>query len=80
MYCNHCLPCPVGIDIGETTRLLDRMEAPASGFDPSVLRASYAALSAHAGDCIACGVCESRCPFGVGVIRNMERAAVVFGK
>ncbi len=80
MYCNHCLPCPVGIDIGETTRILDRMEAPSSGFDPAVLRDAYAALPASAGDCIACGVCESRCPFKVGVIRNMERAAAVFGR
>lgn len=80
MYCNHCLPCPVGIDIGETTRLLDRMESSAAGFGEDTLRAAYAALPSPAGSCIECGACESRCPFHVGVIGNMQRAATVFGK
>ncbi len=78
MYCNHCLPCPAGIDIGETTRILDRSESPRSGFDPDALRGAYAALPAPAGACTACGACESRCPFDIGVIDNMRRAAALF--
>lgn len=30
VYCNHCLPCPVGIDIGRTIRLLDKVLAASS--------------------------------------------------
>ena len=43
-YCNHCLPCPAGIDIGKTTRLLD---AAAGGASPA-LAAEYARLPAPA--------------------------------
>ena len=80
MYCNHCLPCPVGIDIAETTRLLDRMEALGEDFDPVALRIAYAELPEYAGNCITCGDCEARCPFHVEVIANMRRAAAMFGQ
>ena len=42
-------------------------------------RGHYAALDAHAGDCIGCGACEKRCPFSVPVMKNMRLAAQTFG-
>jgi Fe-S oxidoreductase len=30
-------------------------------------------------ECIKCGICETRCPFGVKVRENMEKAKSVFG-
>ena len=74
MYCNHCLPCPVGIDIGATTRILDT--AGDSPDEKTV--AEYAALSVNAAACNECGECETRCPFGVEIIANMTRATAVF--
>jgi uncharacterized protein len=73
-YCNHCLPCPAHIDIGQTLRLLDLAE---SGITPD-LRAAYAALPAPAGDCTACGACEARCPFGVPTVSRIAEAARTF--
>ncbi|MEG0146405.1 MAG: 4Fe-4S binding protein, partial [Clostridia bacterium] len=29
-------------------------------------------------DCIGCGACEKRCPFGVSVITRMKQAAQLF--
>lgn len=78
MYCNHCLPCPAGIDIASVTKYLDL--ARQHGGAPDTVRAHYAALTAHGGDCIACGKCEERCPFAVPVRENMRGAAEVFGK
>jgi predicted aldo/keto reductase-like oxidoreductase len=75
MYCNHCLPCPVNIDIAATTRLLD--SARQQGVTPA-LAAAYAGLPAPASSCLMCGDCESRCPFGVAVQVNMEQAAELF--
>jgi len=74
VYCNHCLPCPQVIDIGHTMRLLDA--AHLTG--PTPLRAEYEAMAANAADCIGCGDCESRCPFGVEVVSRMEETAGIF--
>lgn len=75
-YCGHCAPCPAGIDIAMVNKLLDlakmQQETPAS------LREHYNNLSANAADCIACGGCETRCPFGVHVIERMVEAKEVF--
>jgi predicted aldo/keto reductase-like oxidoreductase len=73
-YCNHCLPCPVVIDIGQVNRLLDLAEL---GLTAS-LRAAYAALPVLASACTECGACTKRCPFGVDVVPRMRKAARVF--
>lgn len=78
MYCNHCLPCPQSIDIAAVNKYLDLVELdrrPAAS-----VAAHYAALGATAADCIGCGACEARCPFGVAVCERMARAVDVFGK
>ena len=77
MYCGHCAPCPKGIDVAAVTKFLNL--ARAQGSVPETVREHYAALSAKAGDCIACGACEKRCPFGVRIIENMQAAKSVFG-
>jgi hypothetical protein len=76
VYCNHCLPCPAEIDIAAMNRLFDR--ARIQGVD-AALRQAYAAMPANADDCLACGDCESRCPFGVAVVERMEAAGELFG-
>lgn len=77
-YCGHCAPCPAGIDIAMVNKLYDlavmQQEVPAT------LRAHYEGLSANAADCIACGGCETRCPFGVPVVERMAKAKELFGK
>ncbi len=77
MYCSHCAPCPKKIDIAYVTKFLNLTVAQAAV--PETVREHYAALKAHAGDCIQCGVCETRCPFGVEIRQNMRRAKEVFG-
>lgn len=77
MYCGHCAPCPMGIDVAAVTKFLNLSKA--QGQVPETVREHYAALSAHGGDCIACGGCEGRCPFGVGVMENMRAAKAMFG-
>ncbi len=75
MYCNHCLPCPQGIDVAAVTRLLHRHEEGDAGasFD-------YRKLPVSSGDCLACGDCAKRCPFGVDSVGNMARAHELMGK
>ena len=77
MYCSHCEPCPQFIDIASVTKFLHLAEA--QGQIPETVRGHYDALDRHAGDCIGCGACEKRCPFGVEIRKNMKEAVQVFG-
>lgn len=78
MYCGHCAPCPKGIDVAGVTKFLNL--AVAQGEVPETVREHYAALPHSASECIRCGACEKRCPFGVSIMENMNRAAAVFNK
>lgn len=78
MYCGHCAPCPQGISVADVTKFLSL--ALAQGKIPETVREHYAVLPHHAGECVQCGVCETRCPFGVSVRENMKKAAEVFGR
>ena len=73
LYCNHCLPCPADINIGEIGRLLDAYADSTAG-----ARERYSALAVKASACVRCGVCETRCPFRVKVIDRMQQAVEIF--
>ncbi len=77
MYCNHCRPCPAGIDIAMVNKFYDL--AAMQDSVPASVKAHYLALEKNASDCIACGGCESRCPFGVKIVERMEKARELFG-
>lgn len=78
MYCGHCAPCTKGIDVAAVTKFLNL--AKAQGELPETVREHYAALKNKAGECVACGMCEKRCPFGVNIISNMKAAEEIFGE
>ncbi len=77
MYCGHCAPCTVGIDVASVTKYLNL--ALAEGELRETVREHYKLLSHHASECIGCGNCEQNCPFHVEIIQNMKKAAEVFG-
>lgn len=76
MYCNHCLPCIAHINIAQVNKFLDMalLEGPIS----STVKAHYETLDHKADECVACGICESNCPFGVEIIERMKKAVAVF--
>jgi predicted aldo/keto reductase-like oxidoreductase len=76
-YCGHCSPCPVGIDIAMVNKYDDL--ASMQEQVPPTVRAHYGALPNRAADCIECGDCEERCPFGVKVIERMRETTKRFG-
>lgn len=73
VYCNHCQPCPSEIDIAAVNKYLDIARLDPSNI-PQSIRSHYLSLEHAGSDCIACGNCESRCPFGVPIVKNMEEA------
>ena len=76
-YCGHCKPCPMEIDIAMVNKLYDL--AVMQPEIPSSVREHYNSLEHRAGDCIACGGCETRCPFKVPVSVKMAQTAELFG-
>ncbi len=79
MYCSHCEPCPKKIDIAAVTKFLNLALASGNDTVPETVREHYAVLEHHAGECVACGLCERRCPFGVKIRANMDKAKKIFG-
>ncbi len=77
MYCGHCAPCPVGISVAAVTKFYNLARNRSS--IPETVRGHYETLPRHASDCVACGACEKRCPFGVEIRKNMRAAAELFG-
>ena len=75
-YCGHCKPCPAHIDIALVNKYFDL--AAMQPEVPATVKAHYLSLDHHAGECIRCHGCESRCPFGVKIAERMEQAAALF--
>ena len=77
VYCSHCQPCPAGIDIATVNKYLDIARLDINHISPSI-HSHYSNLASSGKDCIGCGNCEKRCPFGVPIIKNMAEAAKLF--
>lgn len=75
VYCNHCQPCPAGIDIGLVNKYYDLAQA-----GDKLAAGHYDKLSVKADACLSCGHCDSRCPFGVKQQDRMKEIAEYFGK
>ena len=79
VYCYHCLPCPLDINIGEICWLVDESKGSVMGFwSFDELQPHYARLKTKASECTECGVCLERCPFQVDIIARIREAAEIF--
>ena len=76
-YCGHCKPCAAKLDIAMINKYYDL--AAMQPTVPATIRSHYELLAHKASECIACGACEARCPFGVPVAERMKKTAELFG-
>ena len=75
VYCNHCEPCPVGLDIGLINKYYDL-----AVLGDNLAKDHYMNLEKKTGDCITCGHCNSRCPFKVDQVDRMKKIREYFGE
>lgn len=74
VYCNHCQPCPAGLDVGLINKYYDLSRA-----GDELARHHYDKLATKADACISCGHCDTRCPFHVVQTKRMEEIQTYFG-
>lgn len=74
--CGYCAPCTVGIDIPSNFLMVNYLRK----YDlADWARTRYEGMAHHAGDCIGCGVCESRCPYELPIREMLKEVAAQFG-
>ncbi|MDE7431699.1 MAG: aldo/keto reductase [Lachnospiraceae bacterium] len=67
VYCNHCQPCPAGLDVGLINKYYDLAVA-----GDQMAKNHYENLSVKADACIGCEHCNNRCPFQVDQVARMK--------
>ena len=75
VYCNHCQPCPMGLDIALINKYYDLALA-----GDTMATDHYRKLEKTASNCVGCGHCDKRCPFQVAQSKRMQEIAEYFGK
>ena len=75
--CNYCAPCPQGVNISGVFLMEGYAERYGLG---DWARARYEAMPKKASDCVACGLCESRCPYELPIREMLRHAVETFGK
>ena len=75
VYCNHCQPCPAGIDIGLVNKYYDLALA-----GDAMAANHYSKLSVKADACVGCGHCDRRCPFHTAQSARMKEIAAYFAR
>ena len=55
VYCGHCAPCTVGIDVASVNKYVALVKAEKE--IPETVREHYKLLTHHASECIKCGNC-----------------------
>ena len=74
--CNYCQPCTAGIGISGIFVLEGYLQRYGLG---DWAKARYAGMAKKAGDCVGCGVCETRCPYQLPIREMLARCRDEFG-
>lgn len=74
--CGYCAPCTVGIAIPQVFTLEGYLSRYGLG---QWAHARYDTMPAKASDCVACGLCETRCPYHLPIREMLKKAAASFG-
>ena len=74
--CNYCQPCTAGISMSGIFVLEGYLNRYGLG---DWAKQRYAAMAKKAGDCVGCGVCETRCPYQLPIREMLKRCKAEFG-
>ena len=67
--CGYCMPCTVGIEIRQAARMnMLLRRSPWQQYMTEEWQAKMAKIE----DCVDCGLCRSRCPYGLDTPRVLQ--------
>ncbi len=67
--CGYCMPCPVGIEINNCARMsLLIRRSPSAAQLTSEVQEKMGKIA----DCLHCGQCKSKCPYGLDTPTLLE--------
>ena len=74
--CGYCMPCPKNVDIPGIFAAYNRCysEGKASGFREYMMCTLIRKTHTSASNCIGCGKCETHCPQGIQIRKELENA------
>ena len=75
--CGYCLPCTAGIDIPTCARMSQLIRRSPSA--PLMTEATQAKMK-KIDECVDCGLCRSRCPYGLDTPNLMRKAYADYKK
>jgi len=68
--CGYCMPCPVGIEINNCARMsLMIRRAPSAAQLTEAMQAKMKKIE----ECLHCGACKAKCPFGLDTPSLLEK-------
>ena len=68
--CGYCMPCTVGIDISTAARMIQLIRrAPTAPWLSEAQQANMRKIE----DCVECGACASRCPYGLDTPKLLRK-------
>ena len=79
VYCNHCQPCPAGVDIPGVFRCYNVCHTDSffTGMREYLMCTTWRAKRTNASLCRQCGKCEKHCPQHIAIrkeLKNVSRA------
>ena len=74
--CNYCQPCSAGINISGAFLFEGYLRRYGLA---DWAKDRYNSMAKKAGDCIECGVCETRCPYNLPIREMLKKCKEAFG-
>ncbi len=76
--CAYCMPCPIGINIPMCFSTYNNHWIFDGSPDAKYMYGAWSKMGAPASKCVECGKCESHCPQGIEIRKELKKIADLF--